>query len=266
MEAAVQEQDTVLCEMDGRLARLVLSHPARLNVLTMRMLHDLDAGLARIKADPALRAVLLEARGERFFSAGADIREWGALSPQAMSERWIRVGNRILNRLARLDVVVICVLAGDALGGGLELALAADMRLAAEGVRLGFPEVGIGAIPGWLGCARLQELIGPGRARQLILTGEPIDAATGQSWGLVNEVLPKDRLQARAEEIAALVAERSPIAVGAAKRILNAGLDAERLGGMHELAAAACLASADGAEGLAAFREKRKPVFPGRSA
>jgi enoyl-CoA hydratase/carnithine racemase len=79
-------------------------------------------------------------------------------------------------------------------------------------------------------------------------------------------VLPKDRLQARAEEIAALVAERSPIAVGAAKRILNAGLDAERLGGMHELAAAACLASADGAEGLAAFREKRKPVFPGRSA
>jgi len=259
-EDEVQEQDTILCETKDGVVRLVLSNPARHNVITRRMLHALEESLARIESNHAARVVLLEAAANRFFSAGADVREWSALSPQDMGRSWIREGNRLFQRLAQLDAVVICVMAGDALGGGLELA--ADVRLAADGVRLGFPEVGIGAIPGWLGCARLQELVGPGRARQLILTGEPVEASKAERWGLVNEVIPRQDLRARTQELAGHILARSPVAVSVAKRVLNAGLDADRFGGLHELAATVCLASSDAAEGLAAFREKRPPNFP----
>jgi len=258
----VQEPDTIRCESRDGLVRLFLSNPSRHNVITQRMLHALEESLDQIESGIAARVVLLEAAGDRFFSAGADVREWAALSPQDMGRSWIRAGNRLFQRLAQLDAVVICVMAGDALGGGLELALAADVRLAAEGVRLGFPEVGIGAIPGWLGCARLQELVGPGRARQMILTGEPVEASKAERWGLVNEVIPRQDLGARTEELASRILGRSPVAVSVAKRVLNAGLDADRFGGLHELAATACLASPDAAEGLAAFREKRLPNFP----
>lgn len=257
----MQEPDTISCETTERVVRLVLSHPTRHNVITRRMLRALEESLLPIESNPAVRVVLLEGAGDRFFSAGADIREWGALSPLDMGRCWIREGNRVLQRLAQLDAVVICVMAGDALGGGLELALAADIRLAADGVRLGFPEVGIGAIPGWLGCARLQELVGPARARQMILTGEPVEASKAERWGLVNEVIPRQELGQRTEQLAAHILGRSSFAVSVAKRVLNAGLDAERFGGLHELAATACLASPDAAEGLAAFREKRTPNF-----
>jgi enoyl-CoA hydratase len=258
----VQQPDSVLCEIVSGRARLTLGHPARLNALTLRMLRELDAHLARIEADASVRAVVVDAAGDRIFCAGADIREWGALTPQAMGRLWIREGNRVFQRLAELDAVVICALSGDAFGGGLELALAADIRLGAKGIKLGFPEVGIGAIPAWLGCARLQELVGTGRARQMILTGEPVDAETAHAWGLLNEIADRGVLTARVEAVASLVARRSSIAVSAAKRLLNAGLEAPRFGGMHELAATACLASPDAPEGLAAFREKRSPDFP----
>jgi enoyl-CoA hydratase len=261
-EVQVQQPDTVLCEIANGRAMLTLSHPARLNALTLRMLRELDSHLARIEADASVRAVIVDAAGERAFCAGADVTQWGALTPQAMGRLWIREGNRVFQRVAELDAAVICALSGDAFGGGLELALAADIRLGAEGIRLGFPEVGIGAIPAWLGCARLQELVGTGRARQMILTGEPIDARTACAWGLLNEQVARAELRSRAEELASLIARRSSIAVSAAKRLLNAGLEASRFGGMHELAASACLASPDAPEGLAAFRDKRSPHFP----
>jgi len=258
----VQEQDTILCDTTSGVVRLVLSNPAHHNVITRRMLQALEESLAGIESNPAARVVLLEAADDRFFSAGADVREWSALSPQDMGRSWIREGNRLFQRLAELDAVVICVMAGDALGGGLELVLAADVRLAADGVRVGFPEVGIGVIPGWLGCARLQELVGPGRARQMILTGEPVEASKAERWVLVNEVIPRQDLRARTEDLVGRILARSPLAVSVAKRVLNAGLNADRFGSLHELAATVCLASPDAAEGLAAFRGKRPPNFP----
>jgi len=257
----MQDANTVLCDIDGGIARLTLSNPARLNALTSSMLRALEEHVARIEAEPTVRAVLVDGQGDRAFSAGADIREWGALTPEAMGRSWIREGNRVFQRLSELDAAIIAVLGGDVYGGGLELALAADIRLAADGIRIGFPEVALAAVPGWLGCARLQELVGPGRARQMILTGAPIDAVTAERWGLVNEVVPPARLRGRAAEVAAQIATRSAIAVSAAKSLLNAGLSAPRLAPMHELAATACLASADAVEGLAAFREKRQPNF-----
>lgn len=260
----MQQTDSVSMQMAGGVARLTLAHAGRHNILTTAMLAQLDDGLRRIESSAEVRVVFVEGAGERSFCAGADIRQWGVLTPQQMGAGWIREGNRVFERLARLDAVVVCMMGGDALGGGLELALACDLRLAADGARLGFPEVGIGAIPGWLGCARLQELVGAGRARQMILTGNPIDARTALDWGLLNEVAPRAELAQRAEALAATLLARSPVALGAAKRVLNAGLDAPRHSALHELAASVCMASADGAEGLAAFREKRPPRFPGR--
>jgi enoyl-CoA hydratase len=239
------------------IATLTLRNPARRNALSWEMLRELDGALARVEATPDVRVVLLTGEGDRVFSAGGDVREWGACSPERMGREWIREGNRVFRRLAELDAVVICLLEGDALGGGLELALAPDMRLAVEGVRLGCPEVGIGAVPGWLGCARLQALIGPGRARQMILTGVPVDAALAERWGLVNELWPREALRGRADEIARAILSRSPVAVSAAKRLLNLGLDLDRFAAAHELAATACRASPDAEEGLAAFAAKR---------
>lgn len=252
-------------EIEGGAARVVLRNERRRNALSWELLRRLDEALARIEATPGVRVVRLEAEGERCFSSGGDVGDWGACDPDRMGREWIRFGNRVFRRLAELDAVTIAVLEGDALGGGLELALAADVRLAAHGIRLGFPEVGIGAIPGWLGCARLQELIGPGRARQMILTGLPVEVETAERWGLVNEAWPRERLRERADEIARAVLSRSPVALSTAKRLLNLSLDAERLAPAYEMAAAALRASPDAAEGLAAFAEKRAPDY-GRGA
>lgn len=254
---------TIHLALDGEVARLTVSHPGKLNALNMAMLEDLDRHLALIEARGDVRAVVLTGEGERFFSAGADIRAWSALTPDAMARQWIRTGNRVMTRLASLDAVVICLLQGDALGGGLELALSADLRIAVESAHVGLPEAIVGAVPAWLGCARLQALVGPGRARQMILTGERIDARRAEAWGIVNEVVAADRLEARGEELVALVRSRSSVSIRVAKQVLDAGAEIEPQISLHEFAAAVCLAGPDAEEGAAAFKEKRAPVFKG---
>lgn len=252
---------TIDVEIAGGIARITLRNEPRRNALSWGMLGELDEALDEIERKADLRVVLLDAEGDRCFSAGGDIRDWGERAPDAMGREWIRTGNRLFRRLTELDAVVICLLEGDALGGGLELALSADIRLAAEGIRLGFPEVGIGAIPGWMGCARLQALIGAGRARQMILTGLPIEVVVAERWGLVNEVWTRGELHGRANELAQALLTRSPAALSTAKRLLNLSLDIDRFAPAYELAATALRAHPDAAEGLAAFAEKRAPRY-----
>ena len=247
--------------IEGGIATITLRNETRRNAISWGMLGQLSTALDTIEARSEARVVLLEAEGERCFSAGGDIADWGARSPDQMGREWIRGGNRIFRRLTELDAVVICVLEGDALGGGLELALTADIRLGAQGIRVGFPEVGIGAIPGWLGCARLQALVGSGRARQMILTGLPVGVEVAERWGLVNEVWSRQKLPGRAREIAQALLSRSPAALSAAKRLLNLSLELDRYAPAYELAATALRASPDAAEGLAAFTEKRSPQY-----
>ncbi len=260
----MSDTPTIDCVIEGQVARLVLSNPRRANALSMAMIEQLDTALARIERS-AVRVVQIRGSGERFFCAGADIGEWGPLSPETMGRHWIGEGNRVFQRLAHLGAVVIAQINGDAYGGGLEVALCADLRLMADRAKLGFPEVGIGAIPGWMGCTRLQSVIGPGRAKQMILSGEPIDASTAERWGLVNEVLSDDQLENRVQQLSATIELKSSTAISVAKRMLNASLDTERFAVLHELAASAVKASPDAAEGVAAFREKRKPRFPGNT-
>jgi enoyl-CoA hydratase/carnithine racemase len=250
--------------MDGDVATLTLRHPERLNALTGAMLADLDKALAAIEANAQVRALVPRAAPARAFCAGADVREWSELSPHDMGRRWIRDGNRIFARLTALDCITFSIIGADAYGGGLELALATDFRLAATSAKIALPETGIGAIPGWLGIARLTALVGLGRAPRLVLLGETIDAATALDWGLVDGVAAPDALEAWIEHRLAIVRAKSPVALANAKRLFAAIADVDRHAGLHELAAAACRASADGEEGVQAFKAKRKPDFSRR--
>jgi enoyl-CoA hydratase/carnithine racemase len=181
-----------------------------------------------------------------------------------MWQRWIRDGHRVFDRLARLRQPTIAAIGGIAYGGGLELALACDLRIAAAGARFAFPEVTIGAVPGWAGSQRLPRVVGAGRAKQMILAGEPIDAATAGAWGLVNEVVPADRLATRSLELARRIAENAPTAVQAAKQLVDAASGDGLASTLESLAAGLAASTDDAREGIAAFRGKRKANYTGK--
>jgi len=250
--------------VDGAVATITLDRAAKLNALTMTMLEALEAACGAIDRDESVRAVIVASASERAFCAGADILEWAPLGGVGMWQRWIRDGHRAFDRLARLRQPTIAAVGGIAYGGGLELALACDLRIAAEGARFAFPEVTIGAVPGWAGSQRLPRVIGTGRAKQMILAGEPIDAATAASWGLVNEVVPADRLAPRALELARRIAENAPTAVQASKQLLDAATGEGLASALESLAAGLTASTDDAREGIAAFRAKRKPDYTGK--
>ena len=250
--------------VDGAIATITLERTGKLNALTSAMLGALEDACGAIDRDEAVRAVIVASASARAFCAGADIVEWAPLGAAGMWARWIRDGHRVFDRLARLRQPTIAAIGGIAYGGGLELALACDLRIAAAGARFAFPEVTIGAVPGWAGSQRLPRLVGAGRAKQMILGGEPVDAATAAAWGLVNEVVPADRLAARALELARRIAENAPTAVQASKQLVDAAGGEGLAAALEALAAGLAAGTADAAEGVAAFRAKRKPNFTGR--
>jgi enoyl-CoA hydratase/carnithine racemase len=256
--------DLVLVSVDGAIATIELARAEKLNALNRAMLDQLDAACARIDADEAVRAVLVTSASRKAFCAGADIHEWAPLGAPGMWARWIRDGQRVFDRLARLRQPTIAVIDGIAYGGGLELALACDIRLAAATARFALPEVTIGAIPGWAGSQRLPRLIGAGRAKHMILSGQPIDAAAALAWGLVTEVLTESELPARALELARRIADNAPAAVQAAKQLVDASAGEGTATTLEALAAGFTAGLGDAQEGVAAFREKRPPKFTGR--
>jgi enoyl-CoA hydratase/carnithine racemase len=258
----VNEQVTVT--VDGAIATITLDRADKLNALTAGMLAALEDACAALDRDEAVRAVIVASSSPRAFCAGADIGEWGPLGALGMWQRWIRDGQRVFDRLARLRQPTIAAIGGIAYGGGLELALACDLRIASDAARFAFPEVTIGAVPGWAGSQRLPRVIGAGRAKQLILLGQPIDAATAAAWGLVSETVPADRLRERALELARRIAENAPTAVQAAKQLVDAAAGEGLATTVEALAAGLAAATADAREGITAFREKRTPKFTGR--
>lgn len=254
----------VCLETKGHVARILLNRPDKLNAIDGDMLDQLAGIVERIDQDAELRVVIIRGCGERAFCVGADIHAWSALEPFDMWRHWIRAGHRLFDRIAALRQPVIAVLNGYTLGGGLELALAADIRIAADSIQLGFPEVSIATIPGWGGTRRLPDLIGVGRAKQMILSGQRISAETAEKWGLVNEVLPIPSLDSRADELAQQIAANAPLAVQFAKQ----AIDGERQGSagvtLEAFAGALSAHSHDAKEGLASFRDKRPSKFSGK--
>lgn len=244
-------------------ATITLNRPDKLNALNADMLTQLEAIAAQLEQDKAVRVVFLTGAGERAFCVGADIKAWAALEPLDMWRHWIRDGHRVFNRLAHLPQPVIAVLNGYTFGGGLELALAADLRLAADHIALAFPEVKIGVIPGWTGSQRLSALIGLGRAKQMILTGGRVDAATAEQWGLVNEVVPATELRPRAEALAAEIAQNGPLAVQISKQLLNGAMSQGLEVTLEALAGGLAAYTDDLGEGVAAFNQRRPANFTG---
>ena len=253
----------VSIDIKGSFAHVQLNRPEKLNAIDRDMLDELAEIVEQLDQSAQVRVVMIRGRGERAFCVGADINEWSSLAPIDMWRRWIRDGHRLFNRIAGLRQPVIAVLNGFTLGGGLELALAADIRLAADNIELGFPEVSIATVPGWGGTQRLPALIGTGRAKQMIFSGERISAKTAEHWGLVNEVLPRDHLENRADELAQQIAENAPLAVQFAKQAIDAARQGSASVTLEAFAGALAAHTHDAKEGLASFREKRPPDYSG---
>lgn len=248
-------------ERDGPVAHLVLDRPRKLNALTLAMIDQLDRCCSELAVDTTVRAVLLRSTTPRAFCAGADVGEWSGLGAEGMWRRWIAEGHRVFARLAALPVPTVAAIDGMAFGGGLELALCCDLRIAASGARFALPETRIGIVPGWGGAARLAALVGAARAKQMALTGDPVDAATALAWGLVSEVVEPSDLLARAQALAARLAAGPRIAVQVTKQLVDAATAGASPAILDALAAGFVAGTDDLREGVAAFREKRPPRF-----
>jgi enoyl-CoA hydratase len=250
----------------GRVAHLELVNPP-LNLVTAPLLEDLDRALATLEAAAPgdVRVVVVTGRGDRAFSGGSNVGEFEAQRGPAGRERHA-LDERVAGRLAGLPMPTIAAIEGDALGGGLELALCCDLRVASERARLGLPEVRLAVIPGSGGTQRLPRVVGHARAKDLILTGRILDAAEAERIGLVSRVVPAGEAVAAADEIAAEIATRGPLAVREAKRLLDVALDRDLEAGLAaELdASGRVFASDDMIEGAKAFFAKRDPDYHGR--
>ena len=246
--------------VQGAIARITLNRPEKLNALDPEMLAALEDAVSQAEQSREVRAIVLEAAGEKAFCVGADILAWTALSPLDMWSQWVRRGHRVFERLERAKQPVICAIQGFAYGGGLELALACDIRIVTDAARFAMPEVKLGTVPGWGGTDRLPRLIGSARAKQMIFTGEPIAAEVAERWGLANEVVSTASLADRVTKLAEKIAGNAPVAVQTAKQLIANSSSAT----LESLAAAVNAFSEDAKEGLAAFREKRPPKFEGR--
>jgi enoyl-CoA hydratase/carnithine racemase len=246
--------------IDGPIARLTIRRADKLNALDADMLAALPGLCARVERSAA-RVLILTGEGDRAFSAGGDIAAWSGWAPDAFGRHWVRDGHAAFDALARLAQPVIAVLNGHTLGGGLELAACADLRIAEAHVKLGQPETGLGIIPGWSGTQRAVRRFGAQVVRRMALMGEVFIADQALALGLVDQVVPTGQGMAAAEAAAARVAERGPRATEVTKMLVNAAEGEERERVLEALAGEIAAGSADLQEGLAAFRAKRKPRF-----
>lgn len=248
--------------IDAAVAEIQLDNPRKLNALTLSMLQKLEDFCSTIEKRRDIRAVLLTAGGEKAFCVGADIAEWSSLSPLDFSRHWVRNGHRIFNRLAGLVQPTVAVLNGHTFGGGLELAVACDIRVMTPAATLGLPEANVGVVPGWSGTQRLQRLIPEGVLKEMMLFGRRLTAQRAFDLGLVAEVSADPLTTAR--QIALSASELSPVAVETAKYMIHAGAGEEQAALIEALASGMVAATADNTEGVTAFKEKRKARFLGQ--
>ncbi len=256
--------ENVLIEKRGRVAVLTINRPDKLNALNIPTRSDILAALDELERDADVRVVVITGAGEKAFIAGADINEFAGMS--AVAQRSVMKGRRAFDAVEDFPKPVIAMINGFALGGGCELALACDIRIASSRAKLGQPEIKLGIIPGGGGTQRLTRLIGEGKAMELMLTGDIIPADEAERLGLVNHVYAPEELEAKTMELANRIAEMSPVALAMAKQSvknaarmnLREGLDSE-----VDLFAL-CFSSEDKEEGVRAFIEKRKAEFTGR--
>jgi enoyl-CoA hydratase len=251
---------------DGGIANVEIDNPP-VNALDAAVLVELGEAFAQLDSDASVAAVILRGAGTRAFVAGADITEFVGLDAAAAIALAGRV-QQVANAIATCRQPVVAAIHGFCLGGGLELALACDIRIAAEDSQVGLPEIKLGLLPGGGGTQRLHRVVGPGRARLLTLTGDPISAQTALEWNLVERVVPVAGLDEAVLELARTFVQRSATSLAAIKALLNETADGSIEEGLGREAETfgACIESDDGREGVCAFLEKRVAVWPTRAA
>ena len=259
------EFKNTLYEKSEGIATITINRPDALNALNVETLKEISSRIADAKEDQNIKVIILTGAGDRAFCAGADLnmmKGTGAYKGMHLSQ----FGQKLTMEIEELKKPVIAAINGYALGGGLELAMACDLRIASENARLGQPEVNVGLIPGWGGTQRLPRFVGKGIAKELIFTGKRIDAKTAERHGLLNKVVPLDQLESTVKEIASELMNKSPIAIELAKQLINNSTEIDpRVGLINEAEAFGVLASTeDFKEGVSAFLEKRKPQYKGK--
>ncbi len=259
-----QTYETLVLEKRERVAIITINRPEKRNALNIKTREEGAALLAELQSDTSVGVVVFTGAGDKAFIAGADIAEFAGRT--SMMQRDVMMMRSLFTAIDTFPKPIIAMINGYCLGGGCELALACDIRIASETASFGQPEINLGIIPGGGGTQRLTRLVGEGKAMEMILTGEIIDAKTAYSIGLVNHVFPADQLQVKTMEIAQRIAEKSPVALQLAKESVKLASRSNLDEGLRREVDlfALCFSTEDKDEGVSAFLEKRKPAFKGR--
>lgn len=259
------EYKNTLYEKSEGIATITINRPKALNALNKEVILEILSELDDARKDEDIGVIVITGAGDRAFSAGADIKMMKDVDPLRAREL-SRLGHRMCGEIEALEKPVIAALNGYTLGGGLELAMACDLRIASEKARLGQPEINIGLIPGWGGTQRLPRFVGRGVAKEMIFTGKMISAKDAERLGLVNKVVSPDQLESTVKELANEIINKPPVGIKMAKELINSSLETPlTVGVVHEAECFGVIASTeDFKEGLTAFLEKRKPRFKGK--
>lgn len=252
------ELNNVLLEKEGNIAMVTINRPKALNALNSETLKELDLVIANLEEDDSIYAVILTGAGEKAFVAGADITEMKDLNA-IQGRKFSILGNKVFRRLENLEKPVIAAISGFALGGGCELSMACDIRIASEKAKFGQPETGLGITPGFGGTQRLARIVGLGKAKELIYTGAIIKADEAYRIGLVNKVVPLEELMNEAKAMANTIAKQAPVAVTLSKIAINRGMqvDIDTALSYEAEVFGECFSTHDQKEGMTAFVEKR---------
>ena len=259
------ESRNLLYEKRDGIATITINRPQALNAMNKETIPEFLSRLEDAEKDENVRVLVITGAGEKAFCAGLDLKTVKGITVIEAVEM-SRLGQKLTLAIEELGKPVIAAINGYALGGGLELAMACDIRIASENARIGQTEVNVGLIPGWGGTQRLPRLVGKGTAKELIFTGKMIDAKTAERIGLINKVVPPEKLRSAVEELAKVIMGKPPIAIRLAKELINSSIETDQGAGLvHEAEAFGILSSTeDYREGVSAFIEKRKPEYKGK--
>ena len=259
------EFKNIIYAKEKGVARITINRPEVRNALNRATRSELSYAIEEIEKDKDIRVVIITGAGDKAFISGADITEFREATPITIEEYTSTLGQELYNRIENLSIPVIAMINGFCLGGGLELAMCCDIRIASENAKFGQPEIKVGFIPGGGGTQRLPRLVGWGKAKELIYTGQIIDAVEAEKIGLVEKVVPQDKLEEEVNQLAESIASKSPLIIKLAKKTINRGMYTDLAAGLNceRVTFALCFATKDCKEGINAFLEKRSPEFKG---